>query len=133
MTTELYPFELDVCARCESTFRRPTKRMVACLAITPTLRVRYRVKVGDRRAKYFDSLKGAYRSYARRRMAQKYPCTGEHGSDLDTGHYECGAPHLPDNVDGDKLHDRFTRWLMWHDRRTRELGHSPFVSLEALE
>lgn len=131
MSREAHAFELDVCERCEHTFRRPTPEMIGSLAIEPVLRVSYRVKVGDWNAKYFSSRKGAYRSYARRRMAQKYPCEGScmigpDGEEMVFAR-RCNRAHFDGTQEEqDRVWNRFVRWLLWHDRETRKRGRSPF-------
>ncbi len=129
MAAEAYPFDLDVCQRCQDTFRRPTPAMIGGLAVKPFIQVLYRVKIGDQRAKSFRSRKGAYQSYARKRIRLKYPCPGHveynYYSDQETRvEVACGRSHY--DGDEDRLWQRFVRWLVWHDRETRHRGRSPF-------
>lgn len=129
MSAEAYPFELDVCAKCEHTFRRPTPAMIGGLAIKPSLRVVWRVELGGT-TRSFLSRKGAYGRYARKKMAEHYPCDGHYDEEgqpaWGRAAADCGMAHFDgDDTAKERVFARFVRWLMWHDRHVRKHGTAP--------
>jgi hypothetical protein len=143
MMRERHPFDLDVCAKCETTFRRPTPEMVGSLAIKPALKVVYRVEIGGK-AKHFLKRSSAYQRYAWKRLAEKYKCDGScdvgpvsHEDPINEGRCYRGVCHPwrtnddygyrrnPSKRSVEFLQRRFVRWLLWHDKETRKRGRSP--------